>query len=103
MGVNHLNAKPNHPKMVKWVEEWAEKTQPEGIYWCNGSKEEYDELMQKMVDAKQAIKLNQDALPGCFLSAPTRPTSRAWKAAPSSPASRKTTRAPPTTGATPSN
>ncbi|MBP5351653.1 MAG: phosphoenolpyruvate carboxykinase (GTP) [Fibrobacterales bacterium] len=67
MGVKHLNAKPNHPKMVAWVEEWAAKTKPEAIYWCNGSKEEYDELMQKSVEAGLATKLNQDALPGCFL------------------------------------
>ena len=67
MGVKHLNAKPNHPKMVAWVEEWAAKTKPEAIYWCNGSKEEYDELMQKSVEAGLATKLNQEALPGCFL------------------------------------
>lgn len=53
--------------LVKWVEKIAKQTTPDDIYVCDGSKQEYDTLMQQSVDAGLAIKLNESKKPNCFL------------------------------------
>src|SRR4029079_17851009 len=41
----------DNPKLISWVNEIAELTQPDSIHWCDGSAEEYDSLAQQLVDA----------------------------------------------------
>jgi phosphoenolpyruvate carboxykinase (GTP) len=52
-------------KLKKWVQEAAEMCQPDTIYWCNGTKEEYDHLMAQMVASGSAIALKKR--PNSFL------------------------------------
>lgn len=54
-------------KLLAWVKEMADMCQPDQIYWCDGSQEENDRLLQMMVDSGMAIKLNQEKRPGCYL------------------------------------
>jgi phosphoenolpyruvate carboxykinase (GTP) len=53
--------------LQNWVKEMADLCQPKQIYWCNGSQEEYDRLIQEMVNSGAATPLDQDKRPGCYL------------------------------------
>ena len=48
--VKYLNEIPTkNEKLIKWVENWAEICKPTGVYWCDGSKAEYDRLCDELV------------------------------------------------------
>lgn len=46
-----------HEGLKKWVQQVADMTQPDDIYWCDGTKEEYDRLMAEAVAGGAAIPL----------------------------------------------
>ncbi len=46
-----------HKRLNQWVREVAAMCQPDEIYWCDGSQEEYDRLMDQMVASGAAIAL----------------------------------------------
>ncbi|MBR2633664.1 MAG: phosphoenolpyruvate carboxykinase, partial [Lentisphaeria bacterium] len=63
-----LNAAPQgNPALIKWVQEWAELCQPEAIYWCDGSQEEYDRLAEECVQSGLAVRLNPEKRPNSLL------------------------------------
>lgn len=47
----------NHKGLTDWVRSVAEMCQPDAVYWCDGSKPEYDRLMRQMVASGAAIPL----------------------------------------------
>ena len=65
--VKNLNAAPNHPKMVAWVNEWAELCEPDAVYWCDGTNTEYYGLCDEMVKSGLATRLNSKLRPDCVL------------------------------------
>ncbi len=46
-----------HKKLNEWVGEVTAMCRPQSVYWCDGSNEEYDRLMQQMVAGGMAIPL----------------------------------------------
>jgi phosphoenolpyruvate carboxykinase (GTP) len=61
-------APTTHKRLLAWVEEVAELTQPDAIYWCNGSAEEYDELCERLITAGTFERLSDAKRPNSYLS-----------------------------------
>lgn len=57
-----------NPKLQAWVQEMVQLCQPDKVYWCDGSQEEYDALCEEMVQKGTFIRLNEKLRPGCFLA-----------------------------------
>jgi phosphoenolpyruvate carboxykinase (GTP) len=57
-----------HEKLLAWVEEVAQLTQPDAIHWCDGSAEEYDRLAQELVDAGTFERLSDAKRPNSYLA-----------------------------------
>ncbi len=54
-------------KLLAWVDEVANLCQPDQVYWCDGSEEENQRLLQETVDSGAAEKLDAEKRPGCYL------------------------------------
>ena len=58
-------------KIKAWVEEWVKWCEPDSVYICDGSKEEYDRLMKELVDAGLATELKKKPHSYLFRSLPS--------------------------------
>ena len=56
----------NNDRLKKWVAEWATVMQPDDIYWCDGSAEEYDRLCTLLVDSGTFTKLDEAKRPNSY-------------------------------------
>lgn len=56
----------SYDKLNDWVKEMADLCEPDDIYWCDGSEEEYQKMMEEMVESKKAIPLNPIKRPGSY-------------------------------------
>ena len=55
------------PALEAWVAEVAALTQPDAIHWCDGSDEENEALIAKMLTDGTLLKLNERTHPGSYL------------------------------------
>jgi phosphoenolpyruvate carboxykinase (GTP) len=62
------SAPTTHAKLLEWVDEVADLTQPDSIHWCDGSAEEYDSLCAALVDAGTFEKLSDAKRPNSYLA-----------------------------------
>ncbi len=60
------DAPTKHEQLLAWVEEIAALTQPDSIYWCDGSEEEYDRLCGVLVESGTFVRLNDELRPNSY-------------------------------------
>src|SRR6188472_1639605 len=63
----HDVPKTTNKKVLAFVEEARALFKPEQVYWCDGSKEEYQTMLKALVDGGTALWLNPDKRPNSIL------------------------------------
>ncbi|MFD7590900.1 phosphoenolpyruvate carboxykinase (GTP) [Kitasatospora sp. NPDC059811] len=63
------SAPTRHQRLLAWVNEIAELTQPDRIEWCDGSDEEYQRLADLLVAQGTFKKLNEEKRPNSYYAA----------------------------------
>jgi phosphoenolpyruvate carboxykinase (GTP) len=61
-----MAATTSNTRLQQWVNDWAEILQPDSIYWCDGSADEYETLCQSLVDAGTFTKLDDAKRPNSY-------------------------------------
>ncbi len=61
------DAKPANKAVLDWVQDVATLTQPENIFWCDGSEKENDYLLGEACRQDVLIKLNEQKVPRSYL------------------------------------
>ena len=60
------NSRTSNPRLLEWVDKWVAILQPNAIYWCDGSQEEYDTLCGELVAAGTFTKLDDEKRPNSY-------------------------------------
>src|SRR5829696_4922748 len=68
MTIETTSAPATNKKLLDWVEEVAELTQPDSVHWCDGSAEEYDRMCQGLVEAGTFERLSDAKRPNSYLA-----------------------------------
>jgi phosphoenolpyruvate carboxykinase (GTP) len=67
MNVQSKIAPTTNKKVLAFVEEAKELFKPESVYWCDGSKDEYQAMLKALVDGGTAMWLNPEKRPNSIL------------------------------------
>ncbi len=63
----HVTEWTSNSSLIAWIKEVQNLCQPKNLHFCDGSQEEYDFLIQKMVNEGKAIPLNPKTRPNSVL------------------------------------
>ncbi len=58
-----VHAEIKHKRLALWVDEVTAMCKPDRVRWCDGSDEEYQEMLRLMVHGGTAIRLNPEKRP----------------------------------------
>ena len=58
-----------HARLIAWVREIAALTQPDRVYWCDGSDAEWERLTGELIEAGTLKRLNPEKRPNSFYAA----------------------------------
>jgi phosphoenolpyruvate carboxykinase (GTP) len=61
-------AQTDHPGLRAWVEEVAALTEPTDVHWCDGSDQEYEQLVAEMIETGTLLELSEEKRPGSYLA-----------------------------------
>jgi phosphoenolpyruvate carboxykinase (GTP) len=59
----------SYAKLQSWVDEVAALTQPDEIYWCEGTPDEWVRITDRLVEAGTFVRLNDEKKPNSFYCA----------------------------------
>jgi phosphoenolpyruvate carboxykinase (GTP) len=62
-----MHTPTKHARLLAWVEEIRELCSPDQVRWCDGSQQEYQEMMDLMVSEGLATKLDEAKRPNSYL------------------------------------
>jgi phosphoenolpyruvate carboxykinase (GTP) len=60
------SAPTKHSRLLRWVRETAQLTQPDNVVWCDGSAEEWGQLTDQLIAAGTFRRLNPETKPNSF-------------------------------------
>ena len=61
-----MAAQSSNERLNAWVAQWAKVLQPDDVYWCDGSQNEYDSLCGALVESGTFTKLDEAKRPNSF-------------------------------------
>jgi phosphoenolpyruvate carboxykinase (GTP) len=61
-----MSGTTKNAKLQSWVDGWAEILQPDAVYWCDGSAEEYDRLAGELVASGTFTRLDEAKRPNSY-------------------------------------
>jgi len=61
-----MSGKSQNAALKKWVAEWADILEPDDVYWCDGTEQEYNDLCEDLVLAGTFTKLNDAKRPNSY-------------------------------------
>ena len=61
-----MSGKTQNAALKQWVAEWADILEPDDVYWCDGSEQEYNDLCEDLVLAGTFTKLNDAKRPNSY-------------------------------------
>ena len=67
-GTGTESAPTTHARILSWVQEVAELTQPDRIHWCTGDDAEWNQLTEELVASGTFVRLNEEKKPNSFLA-----------------------------------
>ena len=61
-----MSGTTGNARLKQWVNDWAAIFQPDDVYWCDGSAEEYDRLCNALVDSGTFTRLDEAKRPNSY-------------------------------------